>query len=294
MNDARIQYVPENVSGRDFIVGDIHGMLTLLQALLKHVRFNPDTDRLFSVGDLVDRGEESSETLELLNIPWFHATLGNHEVLLLDYLKPKNEQRFRFSDGDHAFLYNGGQYWFPNYELSRNTRKVLENLPHVLVVGKDSPSRFNIVHASLVRKKEERSSGPFFHFYSDNDIDSGLVWDEFRYIPGFDAIGNTQDSLTWDRSLPPLFRDIKRGKVSPKTLFPSNMNLSSTYCGHTPVKHPVSIAGHRFIDTGGFMAEDEEHGLSLALANCKDIWKAKINMKDYSVEIISETFKSLD
>jgi hypothetical protein len=44
-----------NGRGRDFIVGDLHGCRAMLDALLVHVGFDPDRDRLFSVGDLMDR-----------------------------------------------------------------------------------------------------------------------------------------------------------------------------------------------------------------------------------------------
>ena len=49
----------QNTVGRDFAVGDIHGCFTELQRGLDAIGFDPSTDRLFSVGDLVDRGPES-------------------------------------------------------------------------------------------------------------------------------------------------------------------------------------------------------------------------------------------
>lgn len=44
-----------NILGRDFVVGDIHGEFSKLSKLLSSVEFNENSDRLFSVGDLVDR-----------------------------------------------------------------------------------------------------------------------------------------------------------------------------------------------------------------------------------------------
>ena len=61
----------ENTRGRDFVVGDLHGCLPDLKALLTTVSFNPDKDRLIAVGDLVDRGPESLGVLRLLGAPWF-------------------------------------------------------------------------------------------------------------------------------------------------------------------------------------------------------------------------------
>lgn len=71
-----------NQQGRDFAVGDIHGCFAALKQALDHIRFNPAADRLFSVGDLVDRGPESEQVLEWLDRPWFHAICGNHDFMI--------------------------------------------------------------------------------------------------------------------------------------------------------------------------------------------------------------------
>lgn len=68
-----------NTAGRDFAVGDIHGHFTLLQQALDEVGFNPAADRLFSVGDLIDRGPECEQVLVWLSKPWFHPVRGNHD-----------------------------------------------------------------------------------------------------------------------------------------------------------------------------------------------------------------------
>jgi len=71
-----------NTQGRDFAVGDIHGCFSALQCALDSIQFKPEHDRLFSVGDLVDRGPESHLVLEWLNRPWFHAICGNHDFMI--------------------------------------------------------------------------------------------------------------------------------------------------------------------------------------------------------------------
>lgn len=74
-----VKRFPINTAGRDFAVGDIHGHFTLLQQALDEVSFDPERDRLFSVGDLVDRGPECEQVLEWLKKPWFHPVRGNHD-----------------------------------------------------------------------------------------------------------------------------------------------------------------------------------------------------------------------
>lgn len=49
-----------------YVVGDLHGCYDLLMAELEKVEFNKETDLLISVGDLIDRGKQNLECLQLL------------------------------------------------------------------------------------------------------------------------------------------------------------------------------------------------------------------------------------
>ena len=83
----------ENELGVDYFVGDIHGSIESFWRGLDSLNFDPDKDRVFSVGDLVDRGQSSMESLRLLHNPWFFAVAGNHERMLYEYLKGNPSKR---------------------------------------------------------------------------------------------------------------------------------------------------------------------------------------------------------
>jgi serine/threonine protein phosphatase 1 len=70
--------------GRDFVVGDIHGAYSTLYSALHAVDFDPERDRLFLVGDLIDRGPDSWMCAELLAQDWVVAIRGNHEDMLIE------------------------------------------------------------------------------------------------------------------------------------------------------------------------------------------------------------------
>ena len=74
-----------NLDGRDFVVGDIHGAYDLVLKGLKEIKFDARQDRLFSVGDLVDRGRQSARAQAFLDYKGLHgAVRGNHEQTFLD------------------------------------------------------------------------------------------------------------------------------------------------------------------------------------------------------------------
>ncbi|MEX6501843.1 symmetrical bis(5'-nucleosyl)-tetraphosphatase [Pseudomonas zhanjiangensis] len=81
-----------------YAVGDLQGCLAPLQCLLRRVAFDPSRDRLWLVGDLVNRGPDSLGTLRLLYGMRDAVTcvLGNHDLHLLAVAH--NIERLKKSD----------------------------------------------------------------------------------------------------------------------------------------------------------------------------------------------------
>jgi len=137
-----IKRFERNTAGRDFAVGDIHGHFTRLQAALDVAGFNPAADRLFSVGDLVDRGPECRDALDWLDKPWFNAVRGNHD----DYVC-----RFDTCDVDN-WVYNGGA-WFAGLARDEQQEFAVQfsDLP-VAIEVETSRGLVGILHANGERQ----------------------------------------------------------------------------------------------------------------------------------------------
>lgn len=129
-----------NTSGRDYAVGDIHGCFTALKQALDHINFNPIKDRLFSVGDLVDRGPESDQVLEWLDKPWFYAICGNH-----DFMTWRSALGNPYPEVDH--LEHGGAWLSElNQDTQRQVGMRLAKLPLAIEV-ETNEGLVGLVHA---------------------------------------------------------------------------------------------------------------------------------------------------
>jgi len=91
-----------------FAVGDIHGCLDELKRTLDLAGFS-DSDRLYGVGDLCDRGTQNLETLEfLMGMKNFFTVFGDHDIWIYQYLDVSRRPREDYGLVRDVWLANGG------------------------------------------------------------------------------------------------------------------------------------------------------------------------------------------
>jgi serine/threonine protein phosphatase 1 len=137
-----------NTCGRDFVVGDLHGMYDALYGAMHAVGFVPGMDRLFCVGDLVDFGAASARCMEILNIPGVHTVRGYREQRILSLYGggAVDEEEALF----HQY-HDGGAWWarLRNYERQHILER-FGQLPWAIEVQTEK-GMVGIVHADVPR-----------------------------------------------------------------------------------------------------------------------------------------------
>lgn len=93
-------------NSRFFAIGDVHGCLNTVKKLVEN-HWNPDREILVQLGDLINRGRYSIETVQYFielktRYPDHVFTLmGNHEYDLLQYLTGHPQLKWLRSGGSH-------------------------------------------------------------------------------------------------------------------------------------------------------------------------------------------------
>lgn len=140
-----------NELGDDYVVGDLHGCYSLLLDELSKINFDYSVDRLFAVGDLIDRGSDSWKCLNLMYEPWFFSVRGNHEDMMFDVIAQNN------TDGGSWFL-NGGT-WFMNHMDDKDSEAIVcdldERMPYGIEIETKDGGKVGIVHADVYRNEWE-------------------------------------------------------------------------------------------------------------------------------------------
>jgi serine/threonine protein phosphatase 1 len=206
-------------AGRDLLVGDVHGCFTKLRAALDAVGFDPDAgDRLFSVGDLVDRGPESADVLWWLDQPWFAAVQGNHEDMAVRWGRPGCAMDAQL------YALNGGAW----------------NVAHT------PPERlaFSDALGSLPMAIElETAAGLVGIVHADCPLPT---WAEFVAALENPELSNARlralrETACWSRGR------VEAGLCDPVP------DVRAVVVGHTPVERPIALGNVLHIDTGAWL-----------------------------------------
>ena len=179
-------------------MSDIHGMYDKFLAMLECINFS-DKDELYILGDVIDRGPQSLETLDyIIGHKNIHLIKGNHEEMFTDY----------FENGMSSLWYhNGGdithsQIIKRSYIYEESLYRYIKNLPYCRVVDK-----FILVHAGVFfpENHNNMSLEEFLQWqdeetslWSRGNIHSEKVFKDYKIVCGHtpvQSINNDYDNV---------------------------------------------------------------------------------------------------
>lgn len=216
--------VVKSIDGQQFsaiyVVGDLHGCLSLLMQELKKINFDFQNDLLICTGDLVDRGNENLECIGLLDEPWFSTVRGNHEEMCIRapvYHKIKDI---------HAR--NGGQ-WFYQLSLTRQSEisTRFQQLPLVIEVQLKN-KKIGVVHADI-------------DIHDWNAFKQDIAKGDYK----ISGVSSAYANALWGRGR------IRQHYVHYDVV----ENIDEIYLGHTIVKEHTKIDNCHYIDVGSFFTK---------------------------------------
>lgn len=213
----QVHRYPKNTSGRDFVVGDIHGHFSRLRRAMEFIGFDPSRDRLFCAGDLVDRGPESHDVLNWLAQPWFKSVRGNHDHSAVRWGNPDNAMDVSL------YAQNGGAWNIGNTQPERlRFSDALDELPLAIEL-QTAAGPVGIIHADCPMG----DWGVFVAAMEDPSTTRHLQKDMTEFA-------------MWSRDR------IKSGDSS------AVEGLVALVVGHSTIVRPVVLGNVHFIDTGGW------------------------------------------
>ncbi|WP_017319437.1 metallophosphoesterase family protein [Mastigocladopsis repens] len=120
-------------SYRRIVIGDVHGHYEGLMTLMEAIAPTSD-DQVYFLGDLIDRGPQSSQVVKFVKDSSYQCLLGNHEQMLLNILTNAQVPTSMVQ----AWLYSGGQATLASYQQATIPHDHLEwfkALPTYLDLG---------------------------------------------------------------------------------------------------------------------------------------------------------------
>jgi serine/threonine protein phosphatase 1 len=127
---------------RRIVIGDVHGHYDTLMTLLDAIAPSEE-DRVYFLGDLIDRGPKSAQVVEFVKQSGYTCLLGNHEQMVLEILGQGNIK----GSALQAWLYSGGYSTVNSYGedgISQDHMDWMRTLPTHLDLGD-----YWLVHAGV-------------------------------------------------------------------------------------------------------------------------------------------------
>lgn len=193
-----------------FIIGDVHGCIKTLEALVKQL---PNKAQITFVGDLIDRGTNSYEVVEFVKSNGYDCVLGNHELYMLETMP-------LILDGE---INPQLDLWYSSYG------------------GKEAIQSYNNDESKILKHLEWFDTLPLFATYDLSNTDGKKLLVSHSSIGKYDM--QNPDKRYNNKKF------IKQVTQSRTQHITNNQNIFNIF-GHTPIPSPIIKEYYANIDTG--------------------------------------------
>jgi Calcineurin-like phosphoesterase len=186
------------------VVGDIHGCYNTLKQIIAKIKEKYSGIQIYSVGDLVDRGNFSCKVIDLIISEQIKFTPGNHDYMFYYFIKQPESEMAR------AWVYNGFENTITSYD-----DKLDKAEQHLTLIAK-APLFFNlddcfISHAGISLYYKSELPDDYLNNYEKLDAflrsnvsdEHGVLWtrDELLNIGKLQIVGHTRkEEVTYQKS----------------------------------------------------------------------------------------------
>ena len=248
---------------RKLVIGDIHGNLRGLLQVLERANYDPSSDLLISIGDIVDGWSQSAECVEFLikDVPNKILIRGNHDIWCHNWLE--------LGQVNIVWLQNGGKVTLSSYVASGllTEKSHLDLFKSQLNHYVDEENRL-FVHGGFNRwipfDDQVKEINTPWRLYADCQWDRSL----WQAAKSYEATSRGDDSIGpfWG-------------------LHPEDHQFSEIFIGHTADSdkngHPLICGGVHNVDTGGGW----DGKLTIMNIDTKEFWQSDPSPELYPDEL---------
>lgn len=156
-----------------YVTSDIHGKLDRLKRLIETIELSAD-DKLYIIGDLVDRGDKPIGTIEfVMDHPNIEVIIGNHDEMMLHSIKYEDEVQIeRWGRNGSGPTIDG--FFKKDLDEQEKILSYIDGLPYFKIID----NKYLLVHAGF---------------------DPAKLFEDMEKMSLEEALNSQKDRLVWVR-----------------------------------------------------------------------------------------------
>lgn len=162
--------------GKTYVMSDIHGMSDLLKRMLDGIQPERE-DRIYILGDMIDRGPDPAGVLDLvMSTSGITALRGNHEDGFTEWYEAADRDRY--------------PYYYNTYEILNRSDRLREKIPEYVEFMKKLPLYAKVKTGGKCYLLAHASTEEILHIWKRKERllwDSSMI-DRQRGIPGYVSV----------------------------------------------------------------------------------------------------------